>query len=187
MAGGYGIYILNTEGENCLEKARELKKEKLLIEEVAIQCDEMSSLHPSSINTVRVVSYIDKKGKTIILGAIVRVGVGNMVIDNQSTGGILFPVDISEGFICGYGVNLAGQIYFEQPDTHEMMLGFRIPKWKELTEYIKSAAAIVPSQKMVGWDICIGTNDFIIIEGNLLSGAATHQTIYKGNRELLNM
>ena len=64
-----------------------MKKEQFLLEEVIIQNKELSKLYSGSVNTLRVITFLDNTGTTRILNTILRIG-NNGNVDNFSSGGM---------------------------------------------------------------------------------------------------
>lgn len=46
------------------------------------------------------------------------------------------------------------------------MLGFQIPNWAALLEFVKQAALVVPQVRFVGWDVAVKDDGFELIEAN---------------------
>lgn len=131
-----------------------LKKEcggAVMLEDLIIQGEELAEFHPSSINSCRFVSVINKSGEVSPLFATIRTGRGGSVVDNVGAGGITALVDITTGTVCTDGV--CGFEYFEKhPDTGKLFKGFRLPNWDELCKLASDAHRVRPQQKMFGWD-----------------------------------
>lgn len=92
-SGGHGVNIIHVseKGDN-IEELVNAKKE-YVIQELIKQHAEMAALHKESLNTVRLMSFIDSSGQTRILSTIVRMGVGKMNVDNASSGGVFCGVN----------------------------------------------------------------------------------------------
>ena len=67
-SSGKGIHVYKS------EPAAELIESKALLEEFVIQHHKMSELNPSSVNTIRVYTILDKSNTPHILSASIRVG-----------------------------------------------------------------------------------------------------------------
>ena len=139
-----------------------------LIEEQVTQAAEISSLNPSCVNTVRVVT-LDCNGKVNILAALVRIGLGKDV-DNLNSGGIAAPVRIADGVISCPAADKSGNVYDSHPTTGVKIVGFRFPFWQETLEMINKAALVTPEIRYVGWDVAITDNGPLLIEGNAYPG-----------------
>lgn len=136
-----------------------------MIEEVIKQHPDMC-FGNASVNTIRMHTILDKKGKAHVFKPILRVGVGSTIVDNYAKGGAIYEVDVNEGIVCTYGKNHAGEKIIKHPQTDIVMLGRKIPHWNEVVDTCKRAAEHLPEIRFIGWDVAIGENDVQLIEGN---------------------
>jgi hypothetical protein len=60
-----------------------------------------------------------------------------------------------------------GQTSILHPYTNRQIIGFEIPRWKEIKRTIEEAAFVVPTVRYVAWDVVVNNVGAIcIIEGN---------------------
>lgn len=111
LSSGRGIRLYER------ESVEKLRKDKALLEEFVVQHPDIAEIHPFSVNTVRVYSILDQKKTPHIISAVLRVGGGKSVTDNQHNGGVAYPIDLESGCICGAGVEVSGKYYFRHPET----------------------------------------------------------------------
>jgi hypothetical protein len=165
--GGAGIEKHTiSKDSNLLELYNKLKGDNCLIEEIIIQDKVTASFNPSSVNTFRVYSLLNKS-RVIIMDAYLRVGVGDVVVDNHHEGGIAAKIDVDTGIVTTHGKNTWAKTFIAHPYTNKQFIGFEIPKWAEIKKTIEEAALVVPTVKYVGWDVVINNKgDICIIEGN---------------------
>ena len=138
-----------------------VSKEKLL-EEYVKGCDEIQAFHPSSLNTIRFVT-VAFRGKAVAFGAFLRMGVGDMIIDNAHAGGLFAQINIDSGIIESEGITTEGLRVEKHPDTDIQIKGYQIPRWKEIVEFCLSAARQTKNI-ISGWDVIItdkGNLEFI--------------------------
>lgn len=96
------------------------------------------SFNNSSVNTIRIYSVLDNKGNVHILKAVLRVGVGESIVDNFHSGGVIYPINIEHGFIESKGqIRAQKDGVFVHPGTDKIMLGLVIPHWDMAKETIK--------------------------------------------------
>src|SRR5699024_1285414 len=100
VAGQTGLSVekinLNDYGD-LNELLNYLKVNKLnLLEERIVQHNRLQSLHPMSVNSIRVITNV-VNNKVEILGACLKIGV-NRVVDNR---GVVAPIDVETGIVCG--------------------------------------------------------------------------------------
>lgn len=163
--GGKGIFVYN----NLLGGGgdfQELYNGNYLLEECIEQHSSMC-FNNTSVNTIRVYSVLDKDRKAHILKAVLRVGVGDSVVDNFHSGGVIYPVNVEHGFIESYGErrNEKDGIYYH-PGTSVLMLGFEIPHWDIMKETVIKMAESIPQLRYIGWDMVITPNGVDMIEAN---------------------
>lgn len=138
----------------------------LLAEEVIENCSYLKALNPSSLNTIRIVTCKDKNNNIHIMAIVLRVGVAGQSIDNYCGGGVAYHVNIEEGIVDCPGQDVKGKVYIRHPSTNTMMIGFKIPRFKELIDYIMVVANHKNNVRYVGWDVAMTENGFELIEGN---------------------
>lgn len=168
---GKGVEIFKVNKKNVKEIYDNLVETKRpLVEEVAVQCEEIGRLHPSSINTIRIVTLNGE-----IVTALLRIGNNNDVVDNFNHGGLVAPINIETGIIDYLAIDKAGNIYEKHPVTNEPILWFKIPKWPRIKRFAKQAAKEIPEIGYIGWDVCLGLKDPFLIEGNEFPGHDLYQ------------
>lgn len=127
----------------------------------------LKELNPTSLNTCRVVTCIDKKQKPHIVTIVLRTGSKGAIIDNARGGGSFYHIDLSTGIIDSPGRDSYGNYYVVHPTSNILMPGFKIPNFDSLKQYSLELASRLPNAKYVGWDIAITPNGFEVIEGNV--------------------
>lgn len=165
---GKGIRVIRkTEDKTEIKRLYdECMEENILLEERVQACKEIAAFHPSSLNTVRVVT-ISNPDKCVVFGAILRMGTGDSIIDNTHNGGIFASIDVNTGIIETDGLDSNGNKYIEHPDSHITIKGFQIPYWDKVIETCSSATKVIPKTIFVGWDVVIFDDGRVgLIEGN---------------------
>ena len=165
---GQGIRIIKKTEDNAKIKQlyEECVKDNVLLEERIHACKEIEAMHPSSLNTVRVVT-ISNPQKCVVFGAILRMGTGDSIIDNTHNGGIFASIDVKTGVIETDGLDSNGNKYIEHPDSHIKIKGFQIPYWDKVVEMCSAASKIMPKTVFAGWDVVIMDGGRVgLIEGN---------------------
>ena len=140
-----------------------------LVEETIRQNSEMERLHPSSINTLRLVTLL-AHGEPHVMYALIRIGGKGQCIDNICSGGMYAPVD-ENGLIFHDAFCEAEERFYDcHPESGARFVGFQVPYFQEAVELVKKAAMVVPQVGYVGWDVAIGVNGPLLIEGNVIPG-----------------
>ncbi len=144
-----------------------IKNKLYLLEESINQHKKMNDIIDKSINTIRIITLV-YNNELIILSAMLRMSNGK-VVDNFDAGGISAPIDIKDGIISGPAVSKSiddNNSYYSHPITEKNLIDFKIPYWNEIIKMISECVYVVPGVKTVGWDISVGSNGPILIEGN---------------------
>lgn len=163
---GHGIFKFELNDQaDLIYLSDVIFKKTYIIEEILIQHHGMN-FNNNAVNTVRVHTLMDDKEDVHILSCILRVGVGNSIVDNYNSGGVIYPVDVENGIIIGKGFSRNGKENIVHPGTDIIMLGFKIPNWNILCEEIKKAAKKIPSLRLIGWDVAITDDGIALIEAN---------------------
>lgn len=137
-----------------------------IIEEVINQAAEMASLHPTSVNTVRIITFLDNDGSVIIKYPFLRMGQNDSIVDNGGSGGILALVDEKTGIVKTNGVDESFKWYKEHPNTYVKIKGFEIPDWEDACNLAIEAQHKLPEARLIGWDLAYTNEGWILVEGN---------------------
>lgn len=136
-----------------------------MIEEL-IQQHSAMAFNNSSVNTVRIHSIIDRNGDVQILKILLRVGVGDTVVDNYAKGGCVYELDPDSGRIISPSLMKTGEVVYVHPGSDIFVLGRQVPNWEKVISGIKSAHKLLPDCRFIGWDVAVTQNGIELIEGN---------------------
>jgi hypothetical protein len=142
-----------------------LKSENAIIEQCIVQ-DPRMTFDTKSVNTIKVTTATDSHGVVHVMKSMLRIGIGDSVIDNLATGGAIYDIDIEHGFVNSHGYSKYGEKLVYHPGTNIVVMGFKIPHWDEVIACAKNAAQKVPQLRIIGWDIAITPEGVDLIEGN---------------------
>ncbi|GGW38684.1 sugar-transfer associated ATP-grasp domain-containing protein [Arenibacter certesii] len=167
--GGKGIFKLRHDNiEAKLESEyQNLINGNYLYNEVITQHPKLNAIHGTSINSLRILTYIHN-GEVNIISSIFRLGTAGAVVDNTSSGGLFIGIDDKTETLKKEGyrnLEFGGEVLTKHPDTNFEFLGFKMPYYKEACELVKKATAVIPN-RLIGWDVAITPTGPIIIEGN---------------------
>jgi hypothetical protein len=138
-----------------------------VVQEVIKQDRRMSTFSLSSVNTIRVVTMYTKKESIIILGAIMRCGIGESYIDNWSAGGVAVGIDNNTGRLKKYAYNKEGTRYIEHPTSKVVFEGFIVPQWQRIIDLAVKIQKALPCYRILGMDIAIQENgEPVLVEVN---------------------
>ena len=138
-----------------------------LIEEFIEQHADLNRLSPSGVNTVRIITQLDKNDNVVILGCRQRISV-NSAVDNMGAGNIVASIDETTGRINSKAFynDITKESVAFHPITGVEIMGFQVPFWKESLQLAKDAALLSKQNRSIGWDIVITENGPGLIEGN---------------------
>ena len=136
---------------------------------------EICRLNPSEfLQTVRVTTFIDRRGICRILFAFLKLISGRRITDNLRgglSGNMSATIRIEEGTLENAVVtDSAGKgarLFHKHPQTGVEFETFKIPRWSEITAMAKKAAVHFLPVRTIGWDIAVTPTDIKIIEGNI--------------------
>lgn len=167
--GGHGVEKVDasTIGDLDAFVSRALDARQFLLEECLPQHPELARLNPSSVNTLRLITF-RKDDEVQLLASALKIGNGG-AIDNFSDGGMYTMVDDS-GRSLSAAFDGAGHSYSVHPRSGVTILGFEVPCFREAVALVAEAARVVPEIPYVGWDVAIRPDGPVLIEGNYNTG-----------------
>ena len=167
--GGNGVQIISIDKKSDLEKIFNslIRNKQFLVEDYIYQCKPMNLLYNKSVNTLRILTFYKNK-KVYILKSILKIGNGGSV-DNFSSGGMYTFVD-ENGKVYVPAIDEEGNVFEVHPISKKKIVGFEIPKYKEVVDFVKELGLVVPKVRYVGWDIAITDDGPVVVEGNNFSG-----------------
>lgn len=137
-----------------------------IIQEKIQQHESLGLLNPTSLNTLRVLSY-RQDNEIYILYAVIRIGRKGKSVDNETAGGINADVDLATGRIidCAYGTPSEKKIFVT--DVGTVLNGFHLPGFKKVIAEVKELHMRLPYFNIVGWDFGINREgEPVMIEWN---------------------
>lgn len=145
-----------------------LAKKQYLVETFLTQHPVMASLSPTSVNSLRMITFFD--GTDVhVMEAVLRMGNGADV-DNYGRGGMYTVIDEKTG-IAHYGAfDKYANTFTAHPISGTPIVGFRVPLYDQVLSTLDTVARVVPQVPYVGWDVAIGEHGPVVIEGNYNTG-----------------
>lgn len=165
---GNGIEIWNSKELNPDLMISQLSKTgNDMAEDFVEQHDQLNELSPSGLNTVRIITQLDKNNEVHILGARLRITV-NSSVDNLAAGNIAASINLKNGIIESAGVysDITKNDETHHPVTGVQIEGFKVPYWEESLNMVKEAALSHTGNRSIGWDVAVTNNGPELIEGN---------------------
>jgi hypothetical protein len=138
-----------------------------IIQSVICQHPMLARFNPSSVNTLRVVTYRSVRDETVVpLKVVLRLGRESMIVDNQAQGGLACGVR-PDGTLHTYATSKAGRKFTAHPDSGVPFEGQSIPEFPAVLETVATIAAAVPPLRLLGFDVTIDSEGAVrVVEIN---------------------
>jgi len=156
-----------------------LERGEILVEEVIRQHDDLAAVCPGTVNTTRVTAFFDGE-KTHILAMAQKFGRG-AVSDQMTFGGFYTMLD-ENGHALGAGYDSHGHVHELHPDSGARIADFQLPMIDEVKAFVDQVARVVPQVQYVGWDIVVGPDGPVLVEGNWGAGVYENKPSVTGIR-----
>lgn len=172
---GHGVQLLkvengvsNIQGKTIGEVFKDYKTDFLIQERVKQHID-MAALNPTSVNTIRVLSY--RSGmEVLIIYSVVRIGRKDRVIDNQCAGGISTTIS-EDGRLGKIAFGGYSEDNIVSTDSGVILDGYRLPSYDKVIEAVKRMHLRLPYFDLVGWDMAVQEDgEPVLIEFNTNPG-----------------
>jgi hypothetical protein len=141
-----------------------------LVQERARNHPAMRDLSNGALNTVRMISCLNEHDEPELIGAVLRMAVGdNVTVDNVHAGAIAAGVELAEGRLgqaTYMGVDTALSWVDHHPDTGAQITGRILPMWNELCDLVHRAHSAFDDWVVIGWDVAITAEGPRLVEGN---------------------
>lgn len=135
-------------------------------QEIIHNCESVHKLHPESLNTFRIVTYI-LDGKVFHLPVIMRIGRGTANVDNAHQGGIFVDVE-DDGFLKKMGFTEFQDRFLEHPDSKIKFEGYQVPEVQQCIIAAHEMQAKLPQTKLISFDFVADEKGIpVLIEINL--------------------
>lgn len=146
------------------------RSEPYLVQERARNHPWMRDLSNGALNTLRLISCLNEEEQPEIMGAVLRIAVGdNVTVDNVHAGGLAAPIDLEHGRL-GPATDLGTDAHFgwtdRHPQTGAQIAGRVLPMWDEVRDLARQAHRAFNDRILIGWDIAIMADRPRLVEGN---------------------
>lgn len=163
---GQGVLSISPDADSStnIKKLFRRYKKDFMVQEIVNQHNILKQLNPSSLNTIRVMSYLNEKG-AYILSSVLRIGSSESFIDNFEAGGVACGID-ENGILKDQGYRFCGT-KITKTDVNVLIGGIEIPRFNNLVKQVKEMHKLIPYFRLVSWDIGIDNiGDPVLIEYN---------------------
>ena len=165
---GSGIFLADPADEADAEELfrRICSEGAAIVEERIRQSADLASLHPASVNTIRLLTKYNSDGSVSLIEGFLKIGRGGNCVDNGGQGGLLAAIDLASGVVTSLGITEKLEEFIFHPDTGRQIVGFSLPDWDEAKKLAEELARVIPEQKIVGWDLAHTDDGWVMVEGN---------------------
>ncbi len=172
--GGEGVFLLSTDGDGIfvdeqhwsVDDLRSRLSGRYLMEECVEQHEALRTLHPTSVNTLRLLT-VHGPDESELLSSVLRVGRGGGILDSWSQGGIAVSIDPETGKTISPGViKKEKRIVKTHPETGVSLDGYTIPFFDRCKKIVKAAHEEIPQIWSIGWDVSVSNDGPVILEAN---------------------
>ncbi len=156
-----------------------------VLEEPIEQDESMMKINPSSVNTVRMITFLTHSG---IVGAwtFLRCGQSGSFVDNGAAGGIMIGINNNTGVLETDGFDEDNHLYRQHPDTGLVFRGYQLPEWDQLVSICKEIAESVPQLPYLAFDMSYTPKGWCVVEINVRGQMSGRQIVYhKGGKKEL--
>ncbi len=140
-----------------------------IVQEIVKQHPTLASLHESSLNTIRILSFFLEE-EVHILSAIVRMGAGNQRVDNVSSGGIQCSINLDG--TCHKLASTKKRDWVSRHPDGAVFADITIPSFQKIIDIVKEEHSKLPHFRLIGWDFSVDEEGTpVFIEYNVCPGA----------------
>lgn len=144
-------------------------KGRWLAQEALRQHPVLAALNASSVNTLRIVTYLNRDSEPVVYLAYLRIGRAGRVVDNAASGGIIVSLDQKTGILRkpAYLMNGASAtLISKHPDTGTELTSHELPFFFEALAQTLEAHRALPQVHSIGWDVALTETGPVLLEGN---------------------
>jgi len=141
-----------------------------LVQQRARNHPAMRDLSNGALNTIRLISCLNEQDQPEMMGAVLRIAVGdNVTVDNVHAGGLAAAIDLDEGRLMpatDLGADAKLGWLDRHPQTGATITGRVLPMWDQVEELVRKAHLAFGDRIVIGWDIAIMADRPRLVEGN---------------------
>jgi hypothetical protein len=135
-----------------------------IVQEILKQHEVLASIHPGSLNTIRVISFLFR-GDVHISSAILRMGVAGSRLDNVSAGGMACPI-LASGRLAKAAIDRQCR-WSERHPGGTVFSEITVPSYDQVLEAVRRTHKDIPHFRIIGWDFAIAeSGEPVLVEYN---------------------
>jgi hypothetical protein len=154
----------------------------LIVQPCLANHPDLADLALAAVVTCRIVTMTDEAGRAEPVIATFRMpAVPDAVVDNMHRGGIAAPVALDSGALgaaSDYATAGPATRHTRHPASGGLIEGRKLPGWEELRELVCRAHTCFRPRLLVGWDVSLGPDGPLLLEGNERPGVGGLQRLH---------
>lgn len=164
-SGGHGVRKISVKDGISngvyIEDIFDEYKKNFVVQNIVEQHEDLAKLNPSSLQTMRVVTY-RRNDEVVLISALLRIGRKGAYVDNGTAGGFCCGIDL-EGKLKKYGYTFNPTTKVSKTDNGIKLESYCVPHYKNVIELAKKLHWELPHLLMVGWDFTIDKYGKVIL------------------------
>lgn len=164
-----GASVMFRRGNDVRELLQKLQRGEydFIIQRRVEQHPAMAALNASSLNTVRLLTYIRQNGERVPLSAVVRLGKPGMRVDNVSSGGATVGIT-EDGRLKNTGYTHDQHRCTALPGGEPIPGGMQVPAYDKIVRQACDMHLRFPQHRLISWDFAVSDKSTpVFIEMNL--------------------
>ena len=153
-ASGFGILFLNSAD---ITPGHFRNGSDYLIQPSVKQHSSLHAINPSSVNSLRITTFLGEDGTVSVVHRSLRIGVNGDRIVN--TGGYFFYLNAGGEVISNAHDDIGMDRGARHPDTGFVYKDLVLDSMEEASELCRSAHLLYPYIRFIGWDLYIGEDE----------------------------
>lgn len=195
LKGARGTEVIRFSGGSFIREDGEMLSHDGLMQHIAQRSRETALLaqprimnHPDladlavhSLVPIRVLTCLDEAGNPVVTHGMLRV-LCKLEPDWPTDVELGAPVDLQSGILgemTGDKPEMAFDWYANHPITHAHVLGRQVPHWDQVRAIALAAHAICKDRLLIGWDIAVGPQGALLLEGNSYADVDFPQRVHR--------
>jgi len=147
----------------------------------------LKEIHPTSLNTFRVMTFFSPKKGAKVIYAMLKAGNKKAETDNAHTGGIYVGLNLSNSKLMNKGFDEDLNEFALHPLTKIDFRDKKIKDFKKVVDIVEKAGNLFPTLTFIGWDIALTKTGPIILEGNSSPGLTIIQRTHGGLKKFYDL
>lgn len=181
--GGHGVAFWDVEmGDSKMRQLLSELGDNVIAQEIIKQHEQIAKLHPSSINSIRILT-LNYHNEIRVLSSIIRMGANGNNVDNGHAGGIFVGIEPNGRLKSTAYTYMTGQRFWnEHPTTHAKFSDCTIPNFEQCKDLVKNLAPrFARVSRLTSWDLSVDVEgNPVLIEVNLAYGGLFFHQITNG-------